>query len=188
MRAVATLVLLSLVLIVPSPDARTAQAPAPARRTMAVTIDDLPFVHLGDTYLPAARRGTEAILAALKKHAAPAVGFVNEVQLEAGGAGERAARTALLQQWVDAGHVLGNHTFSHPDANGLTVEAYLAEVDKGDVVTKRLMQARRPSYSRVRMALSDGHQCQPRRSKPRAMVTPRVSSGTGGVCRGDFGG
>jgi hypothetical protein len=38
------------------------------------------------------------------------------------------------------------------------------------------------------MALSDGHQCQPRRSKPRAMVAPSVSSGTGGVCRGDFGG
>ena len=27
------------------------------------------------------------------------------------------------------------------------------------------------------MALSDGHQCQPSRSKPRAMVTPSVSSG-----------
>lgn len=140
----AALAVLSSVLIVSSPDARTAQAPAPARRTMAVTIDDLPFVHRGETYLPAARRGTDAILAALKKHRVPAVGFVNEVQLDAAGPGERAARTALLQQWVDAGHVLGNHTFSHPDANGLSVEAYLAEIDKGEVVTKRLMQPRRP--------------------------------------------
>lgn len=140
----AVLAVLSLVPFVSSPDARTAQAPEPARRTMAVTIDDLPFVHRGDSYLPGARRGTDAILAALKKHHAPAVGFVNEVQLDGGGLDERAARTALLQQWVDAGHVLGNHTFSHPDANGLSVEAYLAEVDKGEVVTKRLMQPRRP--------------------------------------------
>lgn len=144
MRTLAALAILALVLIVASPDARPAQGPAPVRRSMAVTIDDLPFVHRGDAYLPAAQRGTDAILAALKKHGAPSVGFVNEVQLDRGGPGERAARTALLQQWVDAGHVLGNHTFSHPDANGLTVEAYLAEIDKGEVVTKQLMQARRP--------------------------------------------
>jgi hypothetical protein len=38
------------------------------------------------------------------------------------------------------------------------------------------------------MALSDGHQCQPSRSNPRAIVAPSVSSGIGRVCRGDFGG
>jgi peptidoglycan/xylan/chitin deacetylase (PgdA/CDA1 family) len=74
----------------------------------------------------------------------PAVGFVNEQKLDAPVAQERDARTALLRRWVDAGHVLGNHTFSHRDANALTAEAYLAEVDKGEVVTKRLMLARRP--------------------------------------------
>jgi peptidoglycan-N-acetylglucosamine deacetylase len=136
-------ILLGLIAIVPLAAGQRREA-APAR-TMAVTIDDLPFVHRApDGYLPAAQRGTDAILAALKKHGAPAVGFVNEVQLDGGGPGERAARTALLQRWVDAGHVLGNHTFSHPDANGLAVDAYLAEVDKGEVVTKRLMHARRP--------------------------------------------
>jgi peptidoglycan-N-acetylglucosamine deacetylase len=120
------------------------QSAAPAR-TMAVTIDDLPFLPRGaDAYLPAAGRGTTAILAALKTHRAPAVGFVNENKLEAATAAERAARTALLEQWVAAGHVLGNHTFSHPDANQLTVDAYLDQIDKGEVVTKRLMQARRP--------------------------------------------
>jgi hypothetical protein len=52
----------------------------------------------------------------------------------------------------------------------------------------QLLQAWRPSYAAVRIALSDGHQCQPRRSKPRAIVAPSVSSGIGGVCRVDFGG
>jgi peptidoglycan/xylan/chitin deacetylase (PgdA/CDA1 family) len=137
-------VTLSIASLFAAPGAHDPQVQPAPRRTMAVTIDDLPFVHRGDAYLPGAQRGTDAILAALKKHGAPAVGFVNEVQLDGGGPGERAARTALLQRWVDAGHVLGNHTFSHPDANGLSVEAYLAEVDKGEVVTKRLMQARRP--------------------------------------------
>ena len=112
---------------------------------MAVTIDDLPFVPRGSAaYLAAAAAGTEAILAALKKHGVPAVGFVNEQKLEAPTPQEQDARTALLARWVDAGHVLGNHTYSHRGANALSVEAYLAEVDRGEVVTKRLMQRRRP--------------------------------------------
>jgi peptidoglycan/xylan/chitin deacetylase (PgdA/CDA1 family) len=120
------------------------QPGAPVRR-MAVTIDDLPYVPRGaSAYLPPARRGTEAILSTLKKHRVPAVGFVNEDKLEAPTAEERAARIALLEQWVAAGHVLGNHTYSHPDANRLTVEEYLEEIEKGEVVTKRLMEKRRP--------------------------------------------
>jgi peptidoglycan-N-acetylglucosamine deacetylase len=119
--------------------------PSRPSRTMAVTIDDLPFVHRGaGDYLAAALPGTEAILAALKKHQAPAVGFVNEQKLEAPTARERDARTALLARWVADGHVLGNHTYSHRGANALSVEGYLAEVDRGDAVTKRLMQPRRP--------------------------------------------
>jgi peptidoglycan/xylan/chitin deacetylase (PgdA/CDA1 family) len=123
-----------------------AQTPSSApSRTMAVTIDDLPFVTRGaGPYLPAAQRGTEAILAALKKHGAPAVGFVNEQKLQAPTAPEREARTALLARWVADGHVLGNHTYSHRGANALSVEEYLAEVDKGEVVTRRLMEPRRP--------------------------------------------
>ena len=43
------------------------------------------------------------------------------------------ARVALLQQWVDAGVILGNHTYSHPDFNRLTVEEFENEISKGDV-------------------------------------------------------
>src|SRR5688572_5175825 len=90
-------------------------------RTMAVTIDDLPYVNKSlQQYLPNARRATDDILRALKSHRAPAVGFVNEVNLNA--AGEVEARTALLKQWVDAGMTLGNHTYSHADFNAMTVE------------------------------------------------------------------
>jgi peptidoglycan/xylan/chitin deacetylase (PgdA/CDA1 family) len=138
------LVLASLGLLAMGPLAAHGPSPRPSR-TMAVTIDDLPFVTRGSTpYLPSARSGTEAILAALKKHGAPAVGFVNEQKLEAPSADERQARAALLARWVEAGHVLGNHTYSHRGANASTIEEYLADVDRGDVVTRRLMQTRRP--------------------------------------------
>ena len=122
------------------------QPPARSTRTMAVTIDDLPWNHQGEGsgFLDAARRGTDAMLAALRAHHAPAVSVVNENKLEAPTAEERAARVALLKTWVEAGHVLGNHGYSHRDANALSAEAYLADIAKGDFVTRDLMRGRQP--------------------------------------------
>lgn len=114
-----------------------------ATRTMVVTIDDLPYVKNGEgAYLARARAATAKILSTLKKHKVPAVGFVNERMLE--DPGERDARIALLRQWVDHGMILGNHTYSHPDFNRLTVEQFQDEITKGDVVTRQLMQLRQP--------------------------------------------
>ena len=123
-----------------------AQQSAMPRRAMAVTIDDLPWNHQGEGagFLEAARRGTDAMLAALRAHRVPTVSVVNENKLDAPTADERAARIALLRQWVDAGHVLGNHGYSHRDANALTAEAYLADIAKGDAVTRELMRRRQP--------------------------------------------
>lgn len=113
------------------------------RRAMAVTIDDLPYVNSAQLeYLRSARRATDDILRALKSHRAPAVGFVNEGKLHA--AGEAEARTALLKQWVDAGMTLGNHTYSHADFNALTAEQFQDEIVKGEAVTRKLMESRKP--------------------------------------------
>lgn len=109
---------------------------------MAVTIDDLPYVTIDAPYLSNAQRATKEILRVLQKHKAPVVGFVNEAQLQP--AAERDARIALLKQWIDMGAVLGNHTFSHPDFNQLTVEQFEEEIVKGDVVTRDLMRSRKP--------------------------------------------
>jgi peptidoglycan/xylan/chitin deacetylase (PgdA/CDA1 family) len=113
------------------------------QRTMAVTIDDLPYVKQGEgAYLERASAATAKILSTLKKHKAPAIGFVNEGALEA--ANQREGRIALLRQWVDQGMMLGNHTYSHPDFNRLTVEQFEDEITKGEVITRQLMRARQP--------------------------------------------
>ena len=113
------------------------------RRAMAVTIDDLPYVNPAQLrYLPNAQRATDSILGALKSHRAPAVGFVNEGKLQA--EGEIEARTALLKQWVDAGMILGNHTYSHADSNAMTAEQFQDEILRGEVVTRKLMGPRKP--------------------------------------------
>jgi peptidoglycan/xylan/chitin deacetylase (PgdA/CDA1 family) len=137
-----TQVILILLLMLAGAFSSQPQTKTP-RRAMAVTIDDLPYVNTTQLeYLPNARRATNDILRALKSHRAPAVGFVNEGKLQA--AGEVEARTALLKQWVDAGMTLGNHTYSHADFNALTVEQFRDEIDKGEVVTRKLMESRKP--------------------------------------------
>jgi len=120
----------------------SAQTGEPARK-MAVTIDDLPYILVGDApYLPNAQRATKDILRTLRKYRAPAVGFVNEGKLWS--PREREARIALLRTWVDAGMILGNHTYSHPDLNRLTVAQFQNEIAKGDIVSRQLMKSRRP--------------------------------------------
>jgi peptidoglycan/xylan/chitin deacetylase (PgdA/CDA1 family) len=117
------------------------QTDRPARK-MAVTFDDLPYVAIEQQGLPSAQRATKEILRVLKAHNTPVVAFVNEGQLQV--TGEVDARIALLQQWVDAGAILGNHTYSHPDFNLLTIQQFEDEIIKGEVVTRRLMQSHQP--------------------------------------------
>ena len=120
-----------------------AQSNLPSRK-MAVTFDDLPYAAVGQPHgLSHAQRATKKLLAVLKSWRVPVVAFVNENGLQV--TGEVDARIELLQQWVDAGAILGNHTYSHPDFNTLTIEQFEDEIIKGEVVTRRLMQSR-PSY------------------------------------------
>jgi len=116
-----------LIIILLSSVSVSAQTNKTSRR-MTVTFDDLPYVAIDQQGLPQARRATTEILRVLKAHRVPVVAFVNEGFLQV--AGEEKGRIALLQQWVDAGMILGNHTFSHADFNTLTVEEFQQEIIK----------------------------------------------------------
>ncbi|HVR44789.1 MAG TPA: polysaccharide deacetylase family protein, partial [Thermoanaerobaculia bacterium] len=84
---------------------------------------------------------TERLLAVLGEHRVPAVGFVNEEKLEAGGKVDR-RRLGLLARWLDAGHELGNHGHSHLDLHRVDADAWLADVLRGEVQTRALVEAR----------------------------------------------
>ena len=43
--------------------------------------------------------------------------------------------------WVDAGHELGNHTYSHRSLNDTPLEEFEADVVRGEPVTRRLLEA-----------------------------------------------
>jgi peptidoglycan/xylan/chitin deacetylase (PgdA/CDA1 family) len=131
-------------LLVVHGSART-QVQAPARE-IALTFDDLPVASaLYANSVPDQSAVTKRLLEALTRNQVPAIGFVNEEKLRSGAHRIDPARVALLQQWIDAGMELGNHSYSHPDFSGTSLKAYERDVALGDSVTKELLLAsRRP--------------------------------------------
>lgn len=127
---------------------------ATPERAVAVTFDDLPATSAGvvATDVASLEAMTRKLLAAVRTHRIPAVGFVNEEKLFVAGegAGGVAARTNVLRMWLDAGLELGNHTYSHRDLNTLPLDQFQADVLRGETVTRDLMKPRgqQPRYFR----------------------------------------
>jgi peptidoglycan/xylan/chitin deacetylase (PgdA/CDA1 family) len=120
--------------------------PKAVDRRMAVTFDDLPGPAAGlvSNAVPDLRENTRKLLAHFREHDVPVVGFVNEGKLFQPGESEKdaAARTAVLDMWLEAGFDLGNHTYSHHNLNRTPLEEFEADVVKGEAVTTRLLAAR----------------------------------------------
>jgi peptidoglycan/xylan/chitin deacetylase (PgdA/CDA1 family) len=118
------------------------QAPAaqmPAPRRVAITIDDGPVV--GEmTDLARFQRISAGLIESLASEQVPATIFVNERQLNV--AGQRDARVAVLEQWLDRGFDLANHTYSHPSLNRVPLWQFGDEVVKGEVVMRPLIERR----------------------------------------------
>ena len=113
-------------------------APAQPVRRMALTFDDLPGVSQR-TSLAVLDDINTRLLATLRIERVPAVGFVNERGLDV--PGERDARLALLRQWVTGALTLGNHTYSHKSLNDTPLATYQADILKGAIETRRLLDA-----------------------------------------------
>jgi peptidoglycan/xylan/chitin deacetylase (PgdA/CDA1 family) len=140
--------LLVLVLVV-----ATVAADEPTR-TVALTFDDLPAADSLPRASEASRGGREpsavaatnlAILQALDRHRAPATGFVIGERVEMLPNGRE-----LLQQWIERGHDLGNHTFSHGDVNTQSVQTFTNEVARTEAIIRPLLPSPRtlPLYLR----------------------------------------
>lgn len=99
---------------------------------IAVTIDDLP-VHGANQKIYTRVQMAELMVEAFKKHKMPPVyGFVNALTHD-----RRKEGPAVLATWVNAGHPIGNHTYSHIDLRKTSLEAYLADIDKNEDVLKK---------------------------------------------------
>jgi peptidoglycan/xylan/chitin deacetylase (PgdA/CDA1 family) len=113
------------------------------QRTVALTFDDLPLAGNLDGMTPDAklsesRAVNRKIIAALRRHHAPATAFVNEYKVV--DAGHAAEERAVLREWTKHGYDLGNHTYSHADLNKVTSDDFEDEVREGEASVRPLMQ------------------------------------------------
>ena len=106
-------------------------------KTIALTIDDLP---LNGPSIPPRdlEKMTTDILDSLRRHQAPAVGFVNESLLFLDGQTDE--RISILKSWTDAGIELGNHTYAHVGFRDTPLDRYQDDFVRGDVVTAKLQK------------------------------------------------
>ena len=108
-----------------------------ASRRIAITLDDLPAVSPTRRDIEFQEHVTDGIIAALRRHHVPAIGFVNENKLEADGAVDP-RRVTLLRRWLAAGLELGNHGYSHLDLHRVPLDDYRADVLRGERITRAL--------------------------------------------------
>ncbi len=103
------------------------------QKSIALTFDDLPAVRGNFETITGITAG---ILKVLDRHEVPAVGFVNEVKVFR--YEEEKAAISLLEDWLSAGHELGNHTYAHKGANRTDFGEYREEILKGEILSRPL--------------------------------------------------
>lgn len=87
---------------------------------VAITIDDLPYVTFEETSPEDALRYTQSIVSDLRLHGIVATGFAIGMNINPD-------TLPALDAFVDAGHTIGNHSWSHPDYSDLTPDEFLEE-------------------------------------------------------------
>jgi peptidoglycan/xylan/chitin deacetylase (PgdA/CDA1 family) len=112
---------------------------APPARAVAITIDDLPRGgDKGPRDLASLTAMTAKLLKPFQEQHIPVIGFVNGSRYPDDAPGLR----KLLNQWLDAGAQLGNHSYSHFDLNNVPLDRYTADITRGETPLRELLAAR----------------------------------------------
>jgi peptidoglycan/xylan/chitin deacetylase (PgdA/CDA1 family) len=111
---------------------------AEPRRSITITIDDLPWVEFARSTPAEVAERHARLVEALAREKTRAIGFVNEDKLERDGAVDP-ARVAMLADWLRAGLTLGNHTYGHPSLHRVSIQDYEKAIVRGEAVTRPLL-------------------------------------------------
>ena len=117
-----------------------ALAKAATQQTVALTIDDFAWRPLAEH-----RKGQwqDALLEPLRKRNVKAAAFV------AGSNVDDPEGKALVKRWLDAGHLIGNHTYAHRPYHRTPFKEFSADVLKNDAFLKA--QGVKPKFFRFPM-------------------------------------
>jgi peptidoglycan/xylan/chitin deacetylase (PgdA/CDA1 family) len=94
---------------------------------IAITIDDLPYVMPSRTSPQEGLRYVKRINTALNDHGIVATGFAVGQQITP-------KTIPALRAFADAGHTIGNHSWSHPDYDTLTPTEFRTETARTDEI------------------------------------------------------
>lgn len=134
MRRIAISIAAALTFALVALDAQT-----PTGRRVSITIDDGPVVNemkdLGNF-----QRITNGLVGSFQIEKVPVTLFVNEAQLNV--PGQRDARAAVVEQWLNAGFDVGNHAYSHKSASNVPVDEFTDDVIKGEVIIRPMLEGR----------------------------------------------
>jgi len=166
--SVAVLVFIGFLFLAPCLAAQTASQPA---RAIAITIDDLPAGAANFMTASDILEMTHKLLATLREHRVPAVGFVNEEKLYK--TGEVDDRIKALNLWLDNGFELGNHTFAHTSLNRVPLQAWEEEVIRGETVTRLLLAQHKMKLRYLRHPYLDAGADLQTRREAEAFLTAR---------------
>jgi peptidoglycan/xylan/chitin deacetylase (PgdA/CDA1 family) len=143
--------------------AAAATRAAETQRSIAITMDDLNWMPL-----PNPTEINTRLLAAMRSHQARLALFV------IGRNADSAAGQALIQPWKQAGHLIGNHTYSHRNYDSLTFEEFSADVMHADqVLASDLSMPRLFRFP----ALKEGNSAAKRDRMREFLVTHRYRNG-----------
>jgi peptidoglycan/xylan/chitin deacetylase (PgdA/CDA1 family) len=107
-------------------------------RQVCITVDDLPVVAYGISDTAFQKDIMQRIVLALEQHRVPAVGFVNGKKAM-GTTGPDSFQIRQLRYWLDHHGELGNHTYSHPDYNKISMEVFGEDILKGEELIRPLL-------------------------------------------------
>lgn len=114
-----------------------------AKREIAITIDDLPFVGEDTNF------HLNMIIDALKTGEVPATGFVIASKVNP-------TNWAALQKFREAGFGIGNHTLTHANLARLSLESDLHEIDAADKILSPLMEDTTRYFRYPYLAMGNG--------------------------------
>jgi beta-lactamase regulating signal transducer with metallopeptidase domain len=112
---------------------------AAPRREVAVTFVTFPGNIYDDGRLT---DKTRKLLRSLAANDVRAVAFVNEARLYKEDGSTDETRVRMLREWLDAGHELGNETAHHTSLYNVSVEAFEADVLRGEQLLSKLAAER----------------------------------------------
>ncbi|HYH87089.1 MAG TPA: M56 family metallopeptidase, partial [Pyrinomonadaceae bacterium] len=110
------------------------------RRAVAVTLVSFPGNNIYS--IERLNNKTRKLMRGLAANNIKAVAFVNEGRLYKEDGTPDEERVALLREWLDAGHELGNETFGHKSLYNHSVAEFQAEIEQGEKIMSKLVSER----------------------------------------------